>query len=127
MNAFYWLAARAWLKPAGVWACLGFVAIWWLSLRLILHLNWDNEFFLFLTALLLNSLLKLWIAVEAGQRLAEDQEMGVLELLLSTPLSVRDILRGQWDFAFVARGTCQLVWRTPPIWQTLPRSPLARG
>jgi hypothetical protein len=29
------------------------------------------------------------------QRLAEDQKMGTLELLLSTPLTVRDILRGQ--------------------------------
>jgi hypothetical protein len=44
---------------------------------------------------LLNSLLKVWLAVEAGQRLAEDQKMSALELLLST-LSVRDILRGQW-------------------------------
>jgi len=31
-----------------------------------------------------------------GQRLADDQKLGALELLLSTPLTVRDILRGQF-------------------------------
>jgi hypothetical protein len=50
----------------------------------------------FTMALLLNSLLKLWVTVEAGQRLADDQKLGALELLLSTPLTVRDILRGQF-------------------------------
>jgi len=44
---------------------------------------------------ILNATFKLWIPVEAAQRLAEDQTVGALELLLSTPLTVRDILRGQ--------------------------------
>jgi hypothetical protein len=34
--------------------------------------------------------------VEAGHQLAEDKKSGAFELLFSTPLSVRDILRGQW-------------------------------
>jgi len=96
VNAFYWLAARAWFKPAGVWAALVFVACWWLYMRAVIHFQWADEFLILATALLLNTLLKLWIAVEAGQRLVEDQKMGALELLLSTPLSARDILRGQW-------------------------------
>jgi ABC-type transport system involved in cytochrome c biogenesis permease component len=91
VNAFYWLAARAWFKPAGVWSAMVFVAGWWLYMRVILHSNWFDEFLILATAVLLNSLLKIWIAVEAGQRLAEDQKMGALELLLSTSLSVRDI------------------------------------
>src|SRR4030095_6037631 len=33
VNAFYWLAARAWFKPAGVWAALAFVACWWLCMH----------------------------------------------------------------------------------------------
>ena len=48
-----------------------------------------------LTALMLNSTLKIWLAIEAGQQLAEDQRTGAFELLLSTPLTVQDILRGQ--------------------------------
>src|SRR5437879_2053312 len=95
VNAFYWLAARAWFKPAGVWVALGFVVCWWFYLRLSLGFNWHDDSLCFTTALMLNALLKLWIGVEAGQRLAEDQKMGSLELLLSTPLTVRDILLGQ--------------------------------
>jgi hypothetical protein len=95
-NAFYWLASRVWLKPALVWVCLAVVALWWLFVWLRLQFNWFEESFAFTTALLLSSLLKLWIAVEAGQRLADDQKIGALELLLSTPLGARDIVRGQW-------------------------------
>jgi ABC-type transport system involved in cytochrome c biogenesis permease component len=36
-----------------------------------------------------------WVCLEAGRQLADDRENGALELLLSTPLSVREILRGQ--------------------------------
>jgi len=43
----------------------------------------------------LNILLKLWFAAESGRQLAEDRKGGALELLLSTPLTVREILRGQ--------------------------------
>jgi len=51
---------------------------------------------LVVTSLILNSTFKLWVAVETGQRLGEDQSSGALELLLSTRLSVRDILQGQF-------------------------------
>src|ERR1041385_2390702 len=96
INPFYWLASRAWFKPAGVWVALAFIGCWWVYIRVALNLPWFEESFCFATALLLNCLLKLWVAVETGQRLAEDQKIGALELLLSTPLTVRDILRGQW-------------------------------
>jgi hypothetical protein len=95
VNAFYWLASRAWFKPVGVWVALVFVAAWWVYMRLQLHFNWFDEMFVFTTVVLLNCLLKLWIAVETGQRLAEDQKIGALELLLSTPLRSGDLLRGQ--------------------------------
>jgi hypothetical protein len=95
VNPFYWLAARAWFKPAGVWTALGFIACWWVFVRVILGFQWFDENFSFATVIMLNLLLKLWIAVEACHRLADDQKMGALELLLSTPLTVGDILRGQ--------------------------------
>ena len=37
----------------------------------------------------------MWVAGETTGRLAEERKAGTLELLLSTPLSVRDILQGQ--------------------------------
>jgi hypothetical protein len=95
VNAFYWLSSRAWFKPVGVWIALGFIACWWLYVWLQLQFSWREEIFVLITFILLNSLFKLWIAVETTQRLAEDQKIGALELLLSTPLSVRDIVRGQ--------------------------------
>jgi hypothetical protein len=96
VNPFCWLASRARLKPAGVWIVLGFVVSWWVYMRVVMHLHWHEESFSLTTALLLNSVLKLWICIEASQRLAEEQKMGSLELLLSTPLSERGILRGQF-------------------------------
>jgi hypothetical protein len=48
------------------------------------------------TALVFNAVLKSWFASEASRELSEERRMGTLELLLSTPLRVRDILRGQW-------------------------------
>jgi hypothetical protein len=70
------------------------MAGWWV------YVSIRSESFLMIealitTAVILNFTLKLWIPIEAAQRLAEDQTMGALELLLSTPLTVRDILRGQ--------------------------------
>jgi ABC-type Na+ efflux pump permease subunit len=48
-----------------------------------------------LTGLLLNVIIKVWFALEAGRSFAEDRRQGALELLLSTPQTEHDILRGQ--------------------------------
>jgi hypothetical protein len=95
VNAFCWLASRARWKPTMVWVFLVFVAGWWFYLRLQTEINWWDESLGLTTTLMLNSVFKLWIAIEAGQRLAEEQKMGTLELLLSTPLGARDIVKGQ--------------------------------
>ena len=94
-NAFYWLAARARFKPVHVWTFLGCMAVWWLVGRLVSGSLWLDPSVAVLTALLLNSTLKVWLAIEAGQQLAEDQCTGAFELLLSVPLAVEDIVRGQ--------------------------------
>jgi hypothetical protein len=95
VNPFFWLAARSWFKPIGVWLAVFFVGIWWVVVALVLRLHWTDEFLCLITGFILNCLLKLWIGVETGQRLSEDRKIGALELLLSTPLTVRDILSGQ--------------------------------
>jgi ABC-type Na+ efflux pump permease subunit len=95
-NAYFWLAVRPRMRPAYVWAALGLVACIW-AWGLASHSRqWLNSFTYFLTCLFLNMLIKLWVAAEAGRQLAEDRQAGALELLLSTPLSVREILRGQF-------------------------------
>jgi hypothetical protein len=94
VNAFYWLAARLRAKPVMVWFFLAFMVIWWIyvSAKSGSYLMYEA---LVATAVILNTTFKLWVAVETGQRLGEDQSSGALELLLSTRLSVGDILRGQ--------------------------------
>jgi alpha-tubulin suppressor-like RCC1 family protein/ABC-type transport system involved in cytochrome c biogenesis permease component len=95
LNAFYWLAARARLKPVHAWTFLGCMAGWWLVGWLTSGTLWLDASVAVLTALLLSATLKVWVVIEAGQRLAEDQKAGAFELLLSVPLTVRDILHGQ--------------------------------
>jgi hypothetical protein len=78
-----------------IWAGLALVAAGWTWGCVSLGSEWFNEGVYFPTAFLLNSLLKLWVAAEAGRQFAEDRQSGALELVLSTSLSVKDILRGQ--------------------------------
>jgi len=96
VNAFYWLAARARLKPLHVWTFLGLMAFWWVRGWMDAGTLWFDPVTGITLALIFNCTLKAWIALEAGQQLAEDQKAGALELLLPTPLTERDILRGQF-------------------------------
>ncbi len=96
VNGFYWLAARVRLKPVHVWLFVFSAMAWWLVGW------WFTEGSVWLApetgivlALLQNSGLKMWIAIESGQQLAEDRRVGAMELLLSTPLTVGDIVKGQ--------------------------------
>src|SRR6185503_3854008 len=95
INPFFWLAARARRKPVGVWLVLLLIGGWWLFVRFVLGFHSFDDLFGLSTAILLNCILKLWLAVEAGQRLSEEQKGGTLELLLSTPLTTWAIVRGQ--------------------------------
>ncbi len=94
-GAYFWLAARSRLRPAYVWAVLGLVACGWVWGLARSGRDWLDEMTYVLTGLLLNLLIKVWFALEAGRPLAEDRRHGAFELLLSTPLTVADILRGQ--------------------------------
>lgn len=99
VNAFYWLAARARLKPAQVWGLLAAIGGYWWWTWCQYGSNWYNDSLHpanLAAAVLFNSALKMWIAVEAGRRLAEEHKMGTFELLLSTDLTERDIMHGQW-------------------------------
>ncbi|HTL18554.1 MAG TPA: ABC transporter permease subunit [Patescibacteria group bacterium] len=97
-NAFYWLTARAKFKPLHVWGVMLFVGAWWIWAYKQFGALWLDESTSgtnFAAALMLNVALKLWIGLEAGRQLAEERQGGTFELLLSTPLGIRDILHGQ--------------------------------
>lgn len=93
-NPFYWLASRPRFKPAGVWGVLVLALLIWLWGIAEGKFLINSEAFL-LTLIALNSFFKGWVALEACRQLADDRRSGALELLLSTPLSVPEILRGQ--------------------------------
>jgi alpha-tubulin suppressor-like RCC1 family protein len=95
VNAYYWMAGRARLKPAHVWIFLGLAAAWWIHGRIRAGAYWMDEDIFIAAGVIINSALKLWIIIEAGQRLGEDRRSGAFELLLATPLTVGDFLRGQ--------------------------------
>lgn len=95
MNAFFWLASRprqrAWWSWTPLVVGLG-IWIWGIA---ELGKEWFNPGVYAATAILLGITFKAMIGAESGRRLIEDRKVGSLELLLSTPLSICDILRGQ--------------------------------
>jgi len=95
-NPVFWLGARTRLKAALVWGTLASVMALWVLGYLLAGQEWLCEGTYLPLAILLNSALKLWFAFEAGRNLADDRNSGALELVLSTPLSVGAMLRGQW-------------------------------
>ncbi len=96
LNAYLWLAGRNRLKSAYVWLLLGtMLAIWlWLRFKYPNSMN-DIPVYIFI-GILSHSLLKLWLTSEACRTLFADRQSGTLELILSTPISVDEILHGQW-------------------------------
>lgn len=95
VNPFFWLASRPRQRVVWVWGALGCVACVWAWGLFKFGNDWFNEGIYVATALMLNTMVKGWVASESSRQLAEDRRMGTLELLLSTPLTVPDILTGQ--------------------------------
>lgn len=130
INPIFWLATRDRLKVWLPWIFLGAVAgIWgWIAVKF--GEEWFNEATYFLTTFALFSIFKFWIASEAVGRFWEGRRNGALELVLSTPLSVRDILSGQalsFQKQFLAplcvTGLVSLGFMVAPFWSKLLSAP----
>jgi ABC-type transport system involved in multi-copper enzyme maturation permease subunit len=94
-NPYLWLVSRDRLKPAYTWFFLfSMIAVW-------LWGYWQHHEVMFdfyplvPTVILVHGFLKVWVISEVSHRLVEDQRNGALELLLSTPLGIEEILEGQ--------------------------------
>lgn len=94
-NSFFWLASRVRLRPAFVWAFLALAACVWVWGLAKARREWLQPGMYVTTALVLNFAIRCWFAAEATRQLSDDRKSGTLELLLSTPLEVREILKGQ--------------------------------
>ena len=96
INPIFWLSSRERQTVSYPWiflGCLGVIWIWgwwldrglWGELGLALFLTYGLHLFM-----------KSWVLTFACNGLGAGPENGALELLLSTPLTVSDLLRGQW-------------------------------
>jgi ABC-type transport system involved in multi-copper enzyme maturation permease subunit len=95
LNPIWWLTSRRVYQRRWLWlvvsvACLAAVFAFFAAQGQTSAL-WA----LFGAALVLHFALAVWVAFEASDSFAEARSSGAMELLLSTPLTVRQILRGQ--------------------------------
>jgi ABC-type Na+ efflux pump permease subunit len=137
-NPFLWLAMQdEEASPRNVWLfVLAVLAIWLIA---TLRLGWGDmadQGLVIVMSYVLHIPLLIWIAAEASRHFSADRSNNTFETLLSTPLSARQIIQGQWlallrQFAFpivavlVWEGVMQISARSwqqeqvPPFW---PRS-----
>jgi ABC-type transport system involved in multi-copper enzyme maturation permease subunit len=95
LNPIFWLNARDRMKSVAPWLFLFLLGAVWLSCWWKFRHDWLNEGVYLPTAWLVNLALRYWFAAEATGCIAEQRKAGALELLLSTPLRIEEILRGQ--------------------------------
>ena len=103
-NPVFWLTSRDRVKNWFVWIFLAAIAALWFWGLWAYPIEWKDSTAYIWTGLILHLVLKLWIAGEAARRFSLDRQSGALELLLCTPLSLKQIVRGQmmslfWQFA----------------------------
>lgn len=95
-NAFFWLATRPKYRVIWSWLPSIFGAAVWLWGITKFQRDWLDTSTYIATAFLLGIVMKALIGSEAGRRILEDRRAGALELLLSTALTERDIVQGQY-------------------------------
>jgi ABC-type transport system involved in multi-copper enzyme maturation permease subunit len=95
INPILWRTGRDRLRPVSVLAAQAGLGLAWLWLYRKQGGELLDPTIYFLTAYVLHTVLKLWVASEACRPLAEERRHGTLEMLLSTPLTVDEILNGE--------------------------------
>jgi ABC-type transport system involved in multi-copper enzyme maturation permease subunit len=114
-NPFLWLAMQdEEASPRHVWLfVLAIWAIWVIAVLNFGMINMGDARMVTVTILTLHTPLLIWIAAQASRRFSEDRSNNTFETLLSTPLSARQIIRGQWLALlrqFAAPIAVVLVW-----------------
>ncbi|HVV00840.1 MAG TPA: ABC transporter permease subunit [Verrucomicrobiae bacterium] len=94
-NPFFWLSSRARWRPLMLWLVLCLLGCGWFWGYLKVGRDWLSEPMYLATAIVLNLVMKFWVASEAPRQLAEDRQNGAIELLLATPLTEGEIAKGQ--------------------------------
>lgn len=95
LNPFYWLVSRDRSKQFFLWLFLIAGATIWAWGLWKYPSAWKDEATFVFSGMLVHTILKVWLATEATRQLGMDRRSGALELLLSAPISVRQIVHGQ--------------------------------
>ena len=97
-NPFLWLALQdEESSPRNVWLyVLSIFAIWMIGALKFGIYSMAGQPIATMTIAVLVLPLEIWIAAQATRRFSEDRSNNTFELLLSTPLSARQIIQGQW-------------------------------
>src|SRR5712692_10395850 len=96
INPIFWLASRQRQTRWYPWGFLAAMALIWLLGCLVVGW-WRFEADYDLTLLVTTQVVfKYWVAILPSNSFALDREKGALELILTVPLTIREILRGQW-------------------------------
>ncbi len=109
-------------KPYWVGSIFVLAGLYWSWGTLQFGRDFVNEGNYLFTAIVMQLVIKCWVAAEAGRRLGEARQSGALELLLCTPLTVRQLLQGHihslyWQFLWPVMGLLllNLVFLLEPI------------
>jgi hypothetical protein len=95
VNVFLWRAARPGLQQTALWMALLAVAGLWYVIDSFIPLPRFEVTIDILALLLAGVVLKAWLASEASATLSADKRNAALELLLTTPLPEKEIIKGQ--------------------------------
>jgi hypothetical protein len=96
-NPIFWSLSRQRTKPKRVLVVLGVLGLLWLGGSWLIGEGFFNEANYLFTAFLVQLILKCWVGVEATTRFGDERRSGALELLLCTPIRIRDIVSGHWQ------------------------------
>ena len=94
-NPFVWLAMRDKQSLSLAWVAVILSATVWFIGFVLWPRTWGAPLTTILAALALNGIVGIMAMFSAAKRVSEDRRSGALELLLTTPLEVKQILQGQ--------------------------------
>jgi ABC-type transport system involved in multi-copper enzyme maturation permease subunit len=95
VNVFLWRAARPGLQRTVVWLALLAVVLLWFAVDSVLPVARFDVVKDIVTLVLAGVVLKAWLASEACATLSADRRNAAMELLLTTPLPEKEIIKGQ--------------------------------
>jgi hypothetical protein len=119
INPFLWMGSRDRLQKSLLWGVITLQIVGYIWGYVKIPHDWLSAPVSIGMAFVLHLTIKLWVAAETSKRLIEMRREGVLELLVTTAISVPEILRGQrqslhrqffWAIVFVIILDIGLLW-----------------